>query len=500
MARPVFYSVNVTKGFIIRNNYTDNTRDEHEFFVGDVVEGLKYDDPIDDMVTVNARITDVEFDYSNPVTPGSNDSRLSLATSASVTLVSIDYSEKLHSHLDTIPAFNLLEYQPTKEVKFVSVLPTMKVELKIKLSDGTESSIVYKEGMSIFNLTDFSTGNDITGNYVLRSFLYKVKPMYNTEPIGLFLIGENRTVKLTFDQIKECGTAGTNISKNDNLADVLASTGEDANICLPVTKQEASLQFANNVSIIGPNTMSNPAVIRKVDLDSEAVIAGDITIDAGANVEICGVTFTENFNIINNGAKKLTFKNCSFVGANPTADKSYLIKDGGFDQCGEEGLLLQIENCYFGDNLVTDEGKTYNLFELRAKLADGSYIKNCYFTKKVCTHNVINLYDVMPDATITIENNHFESSVNAVRVGFVGDAHCTVNIINNTYDETDKDPSYAGILLVQPYGTKTTSFEHVIINLVNNVYTKGKCQDYYIYCGIADTQITDETKPVINIK
>ena len=89
-------------------------------------------------------------------------------------------------------------------------------------------------------------------------------------------------------------------------------------------------------------------------------------------------------------------------------------------------------------------------------------------------------------------------SANAVRVGTKGDANCTINLIGNSYDETDSDPAWAGILLVQPYGKATTNMSNVKINIDK---TDAKCggQLCYLYMGSADTQLTDEQKPKIKI-
>lgn len=69
---------------------------------------------------------------------------------------------------------------------------------------------------------------------------------------------------------------------------------------------------------------------------------------------------------------------------------------------------------------------------------------------------------------------------------------------NNTYKETSATPEWSGILLIQPYGKKTTSFAGVTINIEGTKYEGGEItQDWYLYCGDGDTQITEELAPTL---
>lgn len=178
--------------------------------------------------------------------------------------------------------------------------------------------------------------------------------------------------------------------------------------------------------------------------------------------------------------------------------KSFLIRQNGFK---DTATVLTIENCYFGNNEADGENYIYNLFECNMKLADGSSISNNYFAKSNCTHNAINIYDVEDDAVITISGNVFEYSANAIRFGAIGSPKCTINIVDNTYLATDETyPEYAGLLLIQPYGKQTESYEDVEINIRNTKEPEGyEGQLYYIYCGENDTQLNVATRPSVYV-
>ena len=63
-------------------------------------------------------------------------------------------------------------------------------------------------------------------------------------------------------------------------------------------------------------------------------------------------------------------------------------------------------------------------------------------------------------------------------------------------DDTDAG-DYAGLLLVQPYGKQTESFENcrILINNTTKPTDEGKEQLFYVYCGANDTVLTPATLP-----
>lgn len=175
------------------------------------------------------------------------------------------------------------------------------------------------------------------------------------------------------------------------------------------------------------------------------------------------------------------------------AAKSYLVKS-----TQPNPLKLIVENCYLGTNTANSVGNIYNGLELNCILKDGSSISNNYFAAAACTHNAINIYAVEDGATIHIDNNHFEYSGNAIRIGIKGEPTCTIACNGNSYDATDSTDEYAGLLLVQPYGKQTTSFANCTIKIDDTVHSDSK-QLYYLYAGADDMQFTNFNKPTIII-
>ena len=100
-----------------------------------------------------------------------------------------------------------------------------------------------------------------------------------------------------------------------------------------------------------------------------------------------GVDFTKDALIKITAAKSVTIKNCRFYGLAPT-------KKAMGVTLNSDNVKLVVEGCFFGVN----NDKLYNFFELTGKLADGSSISRNYFVGKCCTHNQVNIYNVMDDA------------------------------------------------------------------------------------------------------
>ena len=498
-----------TFGFKINNYYTDGTVDTHCFYVDDKVDNLSYVDN-ETVKTISGRIDKVGTAV-NGITRTkyyTKDSYLSI--DINIPIVLVDASKDMESNVVLINTKDILAFEPTKEVDHVNIVPALKVNERVVYADGNTSEMMFEEGKDIYGLTFMKDHKLIQGDYTVSAFIYNEKPsktLYdNLQIIGVKLSNSKSIVYVPFRDMIGCGAEATIFDESDTLSNTITNITYGG-VTLPETTVDEKLTIKNNVTLKGnkSNIPANTGMrCTTLDIDGETVLTNTLDAVEGADVTLNGVTLTTNALINIGSANSFTIDNCRLFGVETSNNKNYLIKDT-FNTENKEGVLLQIENCYFGDNVVTSASGTekvnvYNLFEINSKLADGSYIKNNYFSKPACSHNVINLYDVMDGANIEISGNHFEYSANAVRIGFVGDPKCTVNIKNNIICETDtsNDGEYAGIALIQPYGKKTNSFKNVKVNFENNKYPSGY-QLYYYYAGSNDAQLKDEDMPKVYI-
>lgn len=499
MARVIDSNFKTNIGFKIVTIYKDGTSESTDpFFVNDRVENLKYVEN-KEVATITGRVDAIRTSLIAPY--GKYPAFSTAKELIDITGIIVDSSEKEQSKITFISAREVLEPKVAegKEVKRVVVEPVVKVNGSVKLSDETESTFVIEEHDVLKDVTLFVPGIETEPVTDVRvdKFIFNVKNTRSTEfdVTGVAEVtGKTISKMIDFNKIKLVGGKLELVAEDVKLADIVTTDGA----VLPAVSYSEKVSVEKPFTLYGANAgvpaTTGKRATNEIDA-SETVLNETITFTKDADVVIDGLTFTDNARVAVNGGKKITFKNCKFVSATPYQAKSYLVMATAKST---EPVKVECIGCYFGDNAETETGKCYNLIEGNFVWADGSVIKDCYFSKKSCTHNQINIYEVEDGATITIENNHFEYSANAVRVGTKGDANCTINLIGNSYDETDSDPAWAGILLVQPYGKATTNMSNVKINIDK---TDAKCggQLCYLYMGSADTQLTDEQKPKIKI-
>ena len=203
-----------------------------------------------------------------------------------------------------------------------------------------------------------------------------------------------------------------------------------------------------------------------------------------------GCDFTGDAYVTITTAASVSFLNCRFYKCTPYQAKSYLVTGASVP------VKIVVENCFFGENPSMDGKAYYNLFELNTKLKDGSSFSNNYFLKGCCTHNMLNFYDVdasgETEPVIKVAKNVFEYSGNAVRIGLKGSPKCTLNFTGNRYDATDV-PEWAGLILIQPYGAQTTTFNDMKVNIDGTVNNSGNPQIIYIFSNPTDAQFNYQT-------
>lgn len=505
MARPVVFMKKVYYGALIRSYLVSGSYVDSEVYEGEILNDFSFVEN-GEVKTITGKLKKVNVNFYHISNALTSMKTSLLAQDARVFSLEIDASSEYESAVHVVPSREILEYETTEEVKKVVVLPIVKVNLKITLSDGTESEMELEEGKELFDVVINERGEETTKDYVVGSFLYRYKNIdsFDVDVIGLILVDdEGDVVNVPFQAIKSLGECGIEVTDPEEILDAITEAMESEDIAvveLPVANVADPLSLTGDITINGAQedvpANTGDRAVDKIGED-ETVFSGSLACEEGTEIEINGVALTADALLTLNKPSAVSLTNCKILDVTPNAAKSYLVKDGSF---GDTATKLVIEHCYFGSNPAVDGNKMYNLFELNCKLADGSRIANNFFTKENCTHNVINIYDVEDGATITIEGNEFEYSGNAIRLGMIGEPNCTFNINANTYHETDmsEDGAYAGLLLIQPYGTRTTSMANVTINL-DNTHRNDELQLYYVYCGGSDTQLDDTTKPKVYV-
>lgn len=478
----------------IQTVMNDGSISTMEFKKDDVLTGFRYIKD-QEVVTVSGRVSNIEYTILPTVRKYTEISRArsNFASDVIMNSVDIDASEKYNSNVITVPAREIVEKADIRDVARMRYALKFAAKFQIKLTDGTTNEFVLHEGDDVGGLVYLSNGKEAT----IDARLVAMKYNSSLVPTDLVLIVDGKIKTIGVLRVKNVTEVNEPISDGTDITDAIKNI---TNGKLSITKGT----FANTVTVDKDVVISGAKAgiaatneaARKIK--DETVITGTIKVTNGANVTIDGVTLSENAIIDTTGAGDVTLKNCIITNIIPTAAKTYLIKNTSTD-----AGALKINNCYFGKNEIVDGNKIYNLFELNGALKDGTIIENNYFEKGCSTHNDINIYSVEEGATITIRNNTWERSANGIRLGIKGEPKCTINIENNRYMSTDEDLTYAGLLIVQPYGKQTTSFANAVINIDNTIFDgaiEGEdYQLYYLYAGSNDMQFTDYNVPTVLI-
>lgn len=503
MARPIKTSSKVTIGIRITNCYTTGTETFVDLFPGDMVENLQYVEN-QEVVTVTGKITDISLSLIKGVSTIYRDITDLIKDRILVTNVTVDYSKEYESRIAKIPAKEILEYKAENpdEICRVKVEPVMKVDLAVTLSNGMITKATLMEGGTLTDSIVMTPEGDKAMDLDIKSFIYTITPKTMGITVSGITLAKGTNSRLDILAIKSCGKAAMFVSDGNlqETLDKLKDGSVDQVITLDSNTYNEKLTISSVATIKGyyanQSAVSGDRRSNTIDAN-ETVLIEALSCEEGADVTVQGVTLTDKSIIDVTGAKSVGFKNCKFVATNPNAPKSFLLKGDGDFVTNKRVTKLTLEGCYFGDNNTDGVNKFYNGLECNFALAKGSYIKDCYFSKRSVSHNVINIYDVEDGATINITGNHFEMSANAIRIGTVGDVKATINIADNTYDETDSDPAYAGLVLFQPYGSKTVSMANLTVNIENT--TKPEGQLWYAYMNPKDTQMNSTLWPTLYV-
>ncbi len=243
------------------------------------------------------------------------------------------------------------------------------------------------------------------------------------------------------------------------------------------------------VNIVGSGTIVGGKITAPVTLNASPAAAARAATneqEAEPTILLQDIYFSEKATVTCDGATNITIRDSLFEGHVFDTTRGYVIH---VKSENEMQLILE-------DNTFSAEPEaSYNLIECQGKLMTGSSISRNRFEAGCCTHNQINLYNIADDADVVISNNWCAHSANMVRIGFKGAPIGTVTMENNACDTTDHG-EWGGLFLIQPYGTKTTSFKGINIHLNDNVVPEGE-QIGYLYAQSNEMQFTSETSPTI---
>ena len=269
------------------------------------------------------------------------------------------------------------------------------------------------------------------------------------------------------------------------MAQVIAEAPAGSTIKMASGVYDAPITLDKDIKLIGDGTVeiNGPIVIG----NSVQTASDDGSVVKAPKVYLEGLELTGDSTITIKEADEFTMVGCTFGGHNLTKTTRPILFTSNHP------CLININNNTF----KAENEFSYNLIEITASFKDGSSICGNTFEKDCCTHNQISLYYAEDGAVIDINDNDCVESMNMMRIGFIGEPTCTINMDGNKYEITDTVEEYAGLFLIQPYGSKTVSFGNVTINVSNTKKPDGQLA--YMYIGNSDTKLTEDQYPTVFI-
>ncbi|MCM1531960.1 MAG: hypothetical protein NC114_06770 [Ruminococcus flavefaciens] len=328
-----------------------------------------------------------------------------------------------------------------------------------------DSSTEHHAVMTRVNIADILSIEDVSTGHGEENISVGVGPQYRPLSEVLAAAEPGSVIELKGDTFED---------------DIVIKNGvmlscDDKTVLAGAVKFEGS-GFIMGGMITGPITMNT-------------VPAEGDTESAPVNVVLSNVELTEKGTIEVYAIDRLTVENCYFHDHVFEASKGYMIR-----MRTEANMVIDIRDNTFGP----EPAACYNYIECLAKLGDGSRVVKNMCLDKCCSHNVVNFYNAQDGATIVVSDNE-HATADFMRIGFKGNVQdVTVRLENNVFGPCVRiDPAYNGYLCVQPYGTATTSFKGVTIELNNN-----ECdvvQEMHLLTTSTTLAWTKETMPTVII-
>lgn len=493
MARLVKSGATPVTSIVIQTILMDGSTLDAEYSVGDLITNLRYIEN-QEIKTITGKLSKVNFNNLQTVRNYGVASTLRSYFADDVLPVSIDIdcSEQYASKVITVPCNEIVEDAGVENVKRMKTYMKYGARFTSFLTNMDENDFTILEGQDINGLVYMERGGDVTSDVRVVAFTYDA----NLVPLTMIVVENGLTKIIDIMAIKDMGAVIPTTTVDDNINDVLANS-ETGMVALAAGKFETPMTLTKNTTIRGAWAGIN-AVERKNNPEAfgeETVISGTITIPQGTNLVLDGVSLSKDARIVATEAEDVELKNVIVDDLTPNGKNSFVV----YVPNSEKPTKLVIKNSYFGPNSVdTDGNKIKNGFELAGPIADGSIISGCYFAKGVARNNAICFYHVEDGATITVRDCVFEESINAVRVGTMGDVEVHYEFINNTYNAT-LEGDYAGFLLIQPYSNKTISMAKNVIRIAGIVNNTDQEQLYYVYYNPKDTHMTPDILPTLII-
>lgn len=224
-----------------------------------------------------------------------------------------------------------------------------------------------------------------------------------------------------------------------------------------------------------------------VSADGKIIKVGSDTLSQNTTITSSGVIFdgsTQESSIVQITANKVEANDLVISGDFP---RSITSSDGKKKNQNSYHTILGAETVNYSNLTFTPNDGIYNGIEIDLRentVAKDIIFENCDFNGNF-KNNAINIFGLQDNATVTINNCHFKSVSNALRLSNRTNAkNVTVNFTNCTIDEWESRPNmvaYTGAIIFEDYNSTTTEevdankqFSTFTLNITNLVHNGEK--------------------------
>lgn len=505
MARILSRTVTADITLVVNTVHDDDTVETREINVSNTVQGLRYVED-EQVKVVNGNVASFTLQSLKYKGRYRWDSKDDFANRVKVTDILVDASKSFDSNFVNVNPFEIVEDEGVENVKRVYTVPKLAGTLSIAYTDGSENTYPLVPDTFLENLRfrNEDGETDTIGTYRIITLQTSMTKNIDTEIsiTGLVLQDGSNVITVRIGNIM--GLDGVIEKTTDSQVITDAISGDAKIVVIGNTTYTEPVRLTKAFTILGEN-YNIPANVgrRAVDdkeLAGETIFSGGIKVlDGATQVVFDGITFTGDALVDIGKAKEVEFRNCRFVGIVASKMKTMYVTSTEYSD--KTPVKLTVSNCYFGTPEEDGTKKMFNIFELLGYLANGSSIRNCYFVTQACWRHAVAIYNIEENGVITIADNIFEYSNNAIRVSTMYSEKGTVHIVRNTYLRTAdvSDGENPGLLMIAPYTTLTTSMKKIRINVTNTVHYDKYPIGYRFYVDGEDTPLTNATSPEVYI-
>lgn len=286
MARLISSERSMVLGIDLQTVFEDGSVVDHSFKTGDVVENLRYvkDGAIE---TISGKIVNIDYTMASKLTWNKNNPSDTLPNDMVINSITVDASTQYESNLVLVPAREILEWDGEENVKRMVFKPFISYIMKMNYSNRTSQTANIQVGdtfNSVRIMVPTDIGNDITGEFSILAFAYKVESKKAViTGIAFKNVETGQVVVADLDYILALNEIFTfDVTDSTGFLAVLNDVADGDTVLI---SSDLDLTDGNVVSVTGKSLVLDTG---SADITCSSSATSGVDISSGAKVTITG--------------------------------------------------------------------------------------------------------------------------------------------------------------------------------------------------------------------